>query len=175
LTFLLTIYLCVCIHLFIYNKYELYFRARFYTLVVNGSTHSTRVNRVNCNSANHSVYLTRRSAILHLVHTMNPTKHQINHVAFMITKTYPFLADKIDSGTVSSRVELNWCSVINALLFKYLYMTCTEKYSSCTGTHVKTLYSTIHFVCFDCQLLTIKHTVVFLCTVFVQAEPGWPG
>ncbi|XP_028394383.1 uncharacterized protein LOC114518559 [Dendronephthya gigantea] len=35
------------------------------------------------------------------VYTMNPTKHQRLHVAFMITKAYPFLADKIGSGTAS--------------------------------------------------------------------------
>jgi hypothetical protein len=36
---------------------------------------------------------------------MNPTKHQRHYVAFMIIKKYPFLADKIGSGTVSR--ELN--------------------------------------------------------------------
>ena len=36
-----------------------------------------------------------------MAHTLYPTKSEREHVAFMVIKKYPFLADKLGTGIVS--------------------------------------------------------------------------
>ena len=45
------------------------------------------------------------------MHTLNPTKHQHSHVALIIVKTYPFLAEK----------TWEWNSKYNKNINYYLY------------------------------------------------------
>jgi hypothetical protein len=44
---------------------------------------------------------TRDIATAMMAHTLYPTKSEREHVAFMVIKKYPFLADKLGTGIVS--------------------------------------------------------------------------
>ena len=42
-----------------------------------------------------------------MVYTLYPTKLEREHVAFLVIKKYPFLADKLGSGIVSTTIYLS--------------------------------------------------------------------